>query len=205
MAIPFALFYRDKSKVFFEFKNTAHLLRDPEFRRIYLDIEPVLFKRDSDLTLGCITTVATRIQGETVLDVGCGKGTLAALLSARYCVTATDIIIDDNARLNNPRIRFIEANAEMLPFKNAEFDTVICTHTLEHVRNIVRAIDELRRVAKKRIIVVVPKQRPYAYTFDLHLHFFPYAHILLSMMNCHHRIFSCEEINGDWLYIEDLH
>lgn len=36
------------------------------------------------------------------------------------------------------------------------------------------ALAELRRVAKRRLIIVVPKQRNYKYTFELHINFFPY-------------------------------
>jgi hypothetical protein len=42
-----------------------------------------------------------------------------------------------------------------------------------HVQDAHAALEELRCVAKRRLIVVLPKQRPYRYTFDLHLRFFP--------------------------------
>ena len=64
------------------------------------------------------------------------------------------------------------ANVENLPFDNNSFDTSICLHTLEHVRNLNQAISELKRVTKKRIIIIVPKQRYSRYTEDYHLNFF---------------------------------
>ena len=64
------------------------------------------------------------------------------------------------------------ANVENLPFHDNSFDTSICLHTLEHVRNLNLAITELKRVTKKRIIIIVPKQRYSRYTADYHLNFF---------------------------------
>jgi ubiquinone/menaquinone biosynthesis C-methylase UbiE len=89
-----------------------------------------------------------------------------------------------------------------LPFGDASFDTVICTHTLEHVRNIHQAVSELRRVTGRRLIIVVPKQRPYRYTFDLHLHFFPYKSNFLTLMGNQASV--CQEIGGDIFYVEDV-
>ncbi|MDZ7762755.1 MAG: methyltransferase domain-containing protein [Desulfovermiculus sp.] len=81
-----------------------------------------------------------------------------------------------------PQVTFRQAELPLLPFIDQMFDTVVCTHTLEHIPDIRQAVKELRRVAKKRLIIVLPRQRPYRYTFDLHLHFFPYAwSVLLAM------------------------
>jgi ubiquinone/menaquinone biosynthesis C-methylase UbiE len=137
-----------------------------------------------------------------VLDVGCGRGFVANILSKKYQVTASDIIIGKHLRTRYPKVKFHKAAIEELLFPNASFDTVICTHTLEHVKDIKLAITELRRVAKKRLIIVVPKQRPYKYTFDLHLHFFPYASSFLHAIKSK-KGNQCEVIDHDLFYIED--
>jgi ubiquinone/menaquinone biosynthesis C-methylase UbiE len=95
----------------------------------------------------------------------------------------------------------------VLPFAPCAFDTVICTHTLEHVQNLTAAIDELRRVTRRRLIIVVPRQRPYRYTFDLHLHFFPYKHSLLTHLTPVPDIADrmVRDLDGDWYYQEDRH
>ena len=100
-----------------------------------------------------------------------------------------------------PQVTFYEDNVETLKFSDKEFDTVICTHTLEHVRNMHLAISELRRVGKK-LIIIVPKQRAYKYTFDLHLNFFPYFHSLLSVMGKVNGEVICEDVDGDIFYME---
>jgi ubiquinone/menaquinone biosynthesis C-methylase UbiE len=87
-----------------------------------------------------------------------------------------------NKERNHPAVNFLQENIERLSFADNEFDTVISSHTLEHVQDAQAAIQELRRVTKSRLIVVLPKQRPYRYTFDLHLRFFPYSHTVVEYM-----------------------
>ena len=204
MHIPLKLVLKDKYQIFTDFKNNALCLSKEEFSKKYEYIESVIIKRETDLNEACITAILKNIVGSTVLEAGCGKGFLAKKMSEKYEVTATDIIIDSRLASNHTNIRFQEANVEDLPFKDKEFDTVVCTHTLQHVQNIFMAIHELKRVAKKRLIVVVPKQRSYKYTFDLHLHFFPYEYSLLALMNVDNKVGLCKEIGGDLFYMEDI-
>ena len=92
-------------------------------------------------------------------------------------VTGADILPPSNTEdTTNPL--FCKADVTQLQFQDHAFDTVICAHTLEHVFDIEKALSEVRRVCSKRLIVVVPRQREYRYTFDLHIHFFPYAYKL---------------------------
>jgi SAM-dependent methyltransferase len=48
--------------------------------------------------------------------------------------------------------QFMEADGENLPFKDQEFDYVICCHVLEHVPNPVQFLKEQFRVAKRGYI-----------------------------------------------------
>ena len=43
-----------------------------------------------------------------------------------------------------------------LPFKNKQFDTVLCSHTLEHVDDPQAFFDELDRVGEKVTVVIPP-------------------------------------------------
>lgn len=201
MHIPFKLIFKKNYKFFFEYKLKAPHLSNKEYLKTYNEVESVLIKRATCLNQKCIELIFKKIIGKSVLEVGCGEGFLANKIKQKgYNIVALDILIDSKLRQKYPGIKFKEGNVEKLPFKNKEFDTVICTHTLEHVQNLFLAINELRRVAKKCLIIVVPKQRPYKYTFDLHLHFFPYPHSLLAIMG--KRSNSCEEVGGDIFYIE---
>jgi ubiquinone/menaquinone biosynthesis C-methylase UbiE len=98
--------------------------------------------------------------------------------------------------------RYVSGNIECLPFTDKEFDVVTCHHTLEHIINIDKAISELKRIAKKRIIIVIPCQRYYYYTLDEHLHFFPHKELLIQKMGMGK--FICKKIFGDWVYIGNI-
>ncbi len=95
-----------------------------------------------------------------------------------------------------------EANIERLPFADDSFDTVVSTHTLEHVQHLGAALGELRRVAAKRLVVVVPRQRPYRVTFNPHIHFFPYKFSVLAL-DRHRPSPPVRARGGDWLYVEE--
>lgn len=43
-----------------------------------------------------------------------------------------------------------------LPFRDQQFDTVLCSHTIEHVENPEKFFRELKRIAKKLSIVIPP-------------------------------------------------
>jgi len=189
MSIPFRILYKDRAHVFLSFKEKAWAMTEEEFAQAYRDVEPVLMERDTDLTDEAIGAVLGEIVGGDVLEAGCGKGVLAGKLVERARVTATDIIICD---------------VEALPFPDCSFDTVVCTHTLEHVRDLGKSLSELRRLTRHKLVIVVPKQRPYRYTFDLHLHFFPYASSLLGAFGKPVGDARLREVGGDWLYTETL-
>lgn len=205
MWLPFKILFGSKADIFFNFKKKAPTLTKTQFRNIYKETASVHIQRETDLNQECLKAIDASISGNTILDMACGRGYLAKRLAKKYTVTGADIIIPPKLSAEHPQIRFEQAQLENLPFRDNEFDTVICTHTLEHVQNIRGAICELRRVAGQRLIIVVPKQRPYQYTFDLHLHFFPYVSTLLMLMGeeGENSVKKCVQLRGDLFYMEE--
>lgn len=67
---------------------------------------------------------------------------------------------------------FVKGSLEKIPFPNAHFDTVICSHVLENVPNLDVVLSELLRVTRRRLLIVLPRQRKYRYVTDLHIRFF---------------------------------
>lgn len=90
-------------------------------------------------------------RGDKVLDVGCGH------LPYALATHLADISLTDNSRRFGHPIPingrpFFECSIESLPFQNAEFDFVYCSHVLEHVKNPAVACAELMRVARRGYI-----------------------------------------------------
>jgi SAM-dependent methyltransferase len=107
-----------------------------------------------EVTRGCIPELI-RAAGlkarDKVLDVACGAGYVAAAARDRGAdavgidFSATQIRM---AELTYPGIRFIEGDAEALPFADGEFDVVLNSFGLPHIPNPDKAAAEAYRVLK---------------------------------------------------------
>ena|SRR5215471_3777170 len=167
---PVMRFYNRKLDL--DFKVKAPAMTEHEFCEAYERIMPM---RESDVTSKVRQFVLSHLVGTSVLEVGCGNGTMALECAKRgFQVTATDLAESNVLRIREKStdVQAEVANAECLPFADAVFDTVICLHTLEHVRGLARAAAELQRVTRRRLIVVVPRERYYRYSGNYNLNFF---------------------------------
>jgi ubiquinone/menaquinone biosynthesis C-methylase UbiE len=98
--------------------------------------------------------------GESVLDVGCGTGTLAIAAKRRVGANGSVYGIDAStemiaraagkARRAGQEVRFESAAIERLPFPDATFDVVLSSVMLHHLPDEARraGIREIRRVLK---------------------------------------------------------
>lgn len=100
--------------------------------------------------------------GESLLDIGCGGGrhTSQACREAGCVVCAVDIdiasvrktkyLLNLMDRAGESRSRHLElmGDALRLPFRDRQFDRVICAEVLEHVPDDEQAVGELQRVLK---------------------------------------------------------
>lgn len=203
MAIPMRAAFKEKADIFFALRENLHTYSDAEYQKAYLETESCNLLKGSDLNQKCKDRIPQEILGNSVLDVGCGRGELLDLLK-NFQTTGCDIQQPPSNEGSHSH-KYVQAFAESLPFSNNSYDTVLCTHVLEHVRDINKALQELRRVAKSRIIIVVPKERPYKFGFNLHITFFPYEYNLYSTLaaNTERKNISVSNLGGDWLYIEE--
>lgn len=198
----FLLLFRKKYGRFMNFKENVLSLDSNEIIEYYKELSSYHIDRPTDLNKKSIDFIMYSIEGESILDISCGSGFLAKEIVKKHNdskVVGIDFIISDEIK-NGINPKFIEATIEKIPFPNNHFDTVISTHTLEHVIDIHLAIQELRRVCKKKLIIVLPRQRNYRFTFDLHVHFFPYKYSVLSLMGNRG---SCVCLQNDWVYFEN--
>jgi demethylmenaquinone methyltransferase/2-methoxy-6-polyprenyl-1,4-benzoquinol methylase len=89
--------------------------------------------------------------GERILDVAAGTGTSSAALAR---TGATVVALDfsggmiDEGRRRHPKIEFVEADAERLPFGDDEFDAVTISFGLRNIAHPKAALAEMYRVLK---------------------------------------------------------
>lgn len=188
-----------------EFRRRAPFLTPEEYRALYAAHPRI--HGDTDNSAACIELIRRSVIGPEVCDVGCGTGYLVRILAAtpelRDCrFTGVDFTLGKND--SAPNVTFRECDLMRMPFADRAFDTVICTHVLEHILDIRAALAELRRVTRRRLILVVPREREFEHNFNPHFHFFPYPHSFLRVLfpiPARHRI---QSVGRDFFYTEEV-
>jgi ubiquinone/menaquinone biosynthesis C-methylase UbiE len=93
-----------------------------------------------------------------ILEVGCGTGTGLNFLSrlepeARFVgldLSQPTIAVANSRFSRLDRLRFVQGDAENLPFENGEFDAVICVESAHNYPDFPRFLAEVHRVLKPR-------------------------------------------------------
>jgi ubiquinone/menaquinone biosynthesis C-methylase UbiE len=103
--------------------------------------------------------------GTKFLEVGCGTGGFC-IFASKECehVTGLDIgktRINMANKLRNrfgKKVSFVVGDAQYLPFRDGYYDIIVCSETLEHVPDHLKAFHELVRVTKRLgyVIITVP-------------------------------------------------
>lgn len=95
-------------------------------------------------------------EGSTVLDLGCGDGSLLRYLQETRRVTGYGVEIDDDSILACVRngVDVIQGDLErgLSEFENGSFDYVVLSQTLQAMRHTERIVREMLRVGKEGIV-----------------------------------------------------
>lgn len=105
--------------------------------------------------------VAKRINGESVLDLGCGVGFLASLTEGKYLgIDFSSVALGKAHKLHaRTDAEFLLADIYTLPLETT-FGTVVLQEVLEHLDNPSSIIEKACSLANRRIIVTVPQNMP---------------------------------------------
>lgn len=201
MAIMLRLAVGKKYRYYMQFKDRLPMITEEEINKYYTLLSDTFIQRNTDLNKACIQRILSETEGTTILDAAAGKGYIARKLYAydqSLSITVSDIVLPAKKE-QLKGIYYVSASLTALPFEDNNFDTVICTHALEHIKNVETALKELRRVCRKKLIIVIPRQREYQYTFDLHINFYPYLYKVKSLLKSDAII---ELLDNDWICIE---
>lgn len=183
-----------------DFKKKYFEWNEQELQQFYENIRSISSDRNTDVSANGIRMILDQCRDGigSVLDVGCGKGYMLRSIRQAYPgipVHGTDFV----ARPDLDGIPFTKAEATRLPLADKSFDLVLSSHTIEHIHQPEKLVKELRRIARKKIIVITPKQRYFYYTLDEHINFFPHRELLTGLMGLSN--YECSKVDGDWVYI----
>lgn len=103
--------------------------------------------------------------GQSLLDVGCGPGTVTIDLARRLApgtvigldnaAVVLEVARESAASADLPHLSFQEGDAYHLPFEDASFDVVHAHQVLQHLVDPIAALREMKRVARPGGIVAV--------------------------------------------------
>ncbi len=106
-----------------------------------------------------------RAAPESVLDVGCGEGVLTERFARQLeggHVVGIDLedpkLRDEWARRTRPNLEFRAVGGSDLPFRDGEFDVACAIEVLEHVPDPEHTLAEMVRVARRHVLVSVPRE-----------------------------------------------
>lgn len=119
-------------------------------------------------------------ESRSILDMGCGPGEAATLLTLRkhYFTVGCDIYLPNllTCKLRNSHDALIRCDIRFLPFRPKSFDIALCTEVIEHLQKEdgYHLIASLEEVARKQVIISTPvgfcHQTPqYGNLFEEHL------------------------------------
>ena len=100
----------------------------------------------------------------SILDVGCGEGVLTHQWAEHLEGRVVGIDLDDPAiqaewdKRRAPNLEYRVMKAENLPFDDGEFELAAAIEVLEHVPDPEHTVAEMARVAKRWLLVSVPRE-----------------------------------------------
>lgn len=110
-----------------------------------------------------IIDIIRKLNPENILDVGCGGGLfIKELQKYGYKIIGIDMSYNLLSKIKENKI-LLSAKISSLPFKDKTFSCILCTEVLEHILDMNKSLQELKRVSKPNsyLIITVPNLHCY--------------------------------------------
>ncbi len=107
-----------------------------------------------------IKNLANSLKNSNILDVGCGLGNYTKLFSVNNNkVTGIDIL-DYREKKLREYFKFIKYDGRKMPFGDNKFDVVVNFDVIEHIKDDLNFMKEIRRVIKKdgKLFIATPNR-----------------------------------------------
>ena len=195
-----------KDKTHENLKTNILNISESEYENYYKSMPKM--HNETDLSNICVNEILKNISPGKIIDVGCGDGFLLKKIRDEHNdsnLYGTEIAISSQLEKISiqKEIKIIKKKVENIYEIETKFDTVICSHVLEHILDINLAYENLKKICKKKLIIIVPRERAYKYTFNGHLHFFPYDWSFINTIRPKNK-FEIKDLKRDLFYIEEL-
>lgn len=108
-----------------------------------------------------VTTLSSDSRPTRPLEVGAGEGVISARLHERFGSCTSLDLPDEILRqewLTRPGPRYLNGDAQQLPFADNSFDLVVCVEVLEHLVDPAKGLRELARVGTRHLLLSVPRE-----------------------------------------------
>ena len=93
-----------------------------------------------------------------ILDLGCGSTCPSILFKngEKYGVDPlVELFLEKDKKKLTGKIKLLKGTGEDIPFDDNFFNVVLCRNALDHMDNIRKAMEEIKRVTKKRGIIIL--------------------------------------------------
>ena len=136
-------------------------------RNIRLKSDPIL-NYEQAMRQQAVIELLNPNRGERILDVGCGNARDILIFAKKDTICVGIDISEGMIRegkkdidgIGLKNIDLLIGSGTLLPFRNASFDKVSCSETIEHIPNYEVAIAEMKRVLKKhgKLVITTPNR-----------------------------------------------
>lgn len=125
-----------------------------------------------------------------ILDVGCGDKPKGSV----NCDLNVDLTFEGGNQkqgiiINPKEIRnFVRCDCHFLPFRTKSFETVLCSHVIEHIASPCKLLLELLRVAQLKVVVKCPHRFSRGAKYPFHIHFFNKSWFAKALKNFSYKV-----------------
>lgn len=118
--------------------------------------------RITDPPLNIVSTIIKKYFHGRCLDIGCGTGRHLLLMPQNSVGLDADDKFFYLIKKRNKQHNLIkhDLNEFSYPFKKNQFDTILCSHVIEHLYSPYKTLMEIKRILKPRGILIVAIPNP---------------------------------------------
>jgi ubiquinone/menaquinone biosynthesis C-methylase UbiE len=178
-------------------------MTDEEVAEIYAKTQQYELKPETDLNSRSIERIRAVTAGKSVLDIGCGTGGISATLESSSYLGVDFVSSPHWNDLTSDFVKFKVAPAGETGLPDGHAQVVLCCHVLEHVRDVAEVLFELKRLTTEKVVIALPRERPYRAGFNLHVNFYSYVWQVEAELSKAFENVNVEIVDGDFLVVID--